>query len=90
MGVNGYRFGCGWARACPELIENPSQIARFRLSENSLPDPFRCGTLNNVVVVVVVVVIIMPMMISSSSSMTKGKAVDPDRSQGTAGAARPP
>ena len=41
-----------------------------------------------VVVVVVVVVIIMPMMISSS--MTKGKAVDPDRSQGTAGAARPP
>lgn len=89
MGVNGYRFGCGWARACPELIENPSQIARFRLSENSLPDPFRCGTLNNVVVIVVIV-IIMPMMISSSSSMTKGKTVDPERSQGTAVAASPP
>ena len=42
-----------------------------------------------VVVVVVVVVIIMPMMINSSS-MTKGKTVDPDRSQGTADAARPP
>lgn len=72
MGVNGCRFGCGWARACPELIENPSQIARFRLSENSLPDAFRYGTLNDMVVIVVV---IMPIIISSSSSMAKQETV---------------
>ena len=55
MGVNGCRFGCGWARACPELIENPSQIARFRLSENSLPDAFRYGTLTDAVVVIIAI-----------------------------------
>lgn len=43
-----------------------------------------------IVVVVIVIVIIMPMMISSSSSMTKGKTVDLERSQGTAVAASPP
>jgi hypothetical protein len=41
-------------------------------------------------VVIVVIVIIMPMIIISSSSMTKGKTVDPERSQGTAVAASPP
>lgn len=77
LGANGCRYGCGLARASPELIENPSQIARFRLRENSLPDVFRCGTLIGVVVAIIVIVVITPMIIMImimimiiSSSMT--------------------
>ena len=75
----GAELGAVGRRACPELIENPSQIARFRLSENSLPDAFRGGTLIGVVVAIIV---IMPMI--SSSGMTRARHFDPDRTQGAA------
>ena len=38
-------------RACRELIENRTQIARFRLSENRLPDAFRYSALNIIMMI---------------------------------------
>jgi len=50
-------------RACRELIENRTQIARFRLSENRLPDAFRYSALN------IIMMIGMPTIMMITSSM---------------------
>lgn len=44
-----------WARACPELIQNHSQIARFGLSEKCPADSFRYGALAAAVAVAVAI-----------------------------------
>jgi hypothetical protein len=51
-----------WARACPELIENHSRIARFGLSEKCPADSFRYVAL----IAAVAVAVAIKLLVTSS------------------------